>query len=355
MENWLRTCREYSEITVKMVRKESPDNTFGWGTTLEQMWQETVRPKGLLLTGPDGCGKHTAAAHMLRILLQQRYDCVIIEDTVMEAVCEIQPLTSWIDDALAQKRKLCVMVDQLTDETKRSKLFSYLGRRVRKNSLTPDTKDALFVIVIEREYKQMPAALRQNLLSCVMTLPAAEFREAFLQNCLSDTFGIDLRQYAGEELYQITEGLTYAQLKDLSYQIGLAIHSISPEDIPEEILDLAKKQRPCAAEMSADERLCDFMETIPELIDHIEENASERAKLFLQELSSAIEKLPAVQYSGTEVRTDALQTNESQNLSMTAAQAAFNQEKEEDRIRNMAPADLIGDLLNTAEMEELFA
>lgn len=352
MENWLKICQEYSEIAVKMFREEPPDDTFGWGLTLTQLWQERVRPKGLLLTGPDGCGKHTAAAHMLHILLQEHYDCVVIEDTAVEATCEIQPLISWMDDALAQKRKLCVIVDQLTDEAKRGKLFSYFGRRIRRNSLTPDTKETLFVIVIEREYKHMPTALRQNLLSCVMTLPAAEFREVFLQNCLSDTFGIDLRQYAGEELYQITEGLTYAQLKDLSYQIGLAIHSIPTEDIPEEILDLAKKQRSCAAEMPADERLCDFMETLPALIDHIEEAASDRAKLFLQELSSMVEKLPAVHYSGAEVRINELQTNGAP-ASSTAAQTERGEEEE--RIRNLAPTDLIGELLSTAEMEEPFA
>ena len=356
MENWLKICQEYSEITVKMVRKEPPDDFFGWGATLEQLWQESVRPKGLLLTGPDGCGKHTAAAHMLRILLQERYDCVVIEDTVLEALCEIQPLISWMDNALAQKRKLCVMVDQLTDETKRSELFSYLGRCIRKNSLTPATKDALFVIVIEREYQQMPAALRQNLLSCVMTRLSAEYCKDFLEHRFKDgSLGVNWREFETEELYQITEGFTYAQLKDLSYQIALAIHVDPTEGTQEVILDLARAQKSYNAEMSVGDRLCDFMETIPALIDHIEETASERAKLFLQELSSAIEKLPAVQYSGTAVRTDALQTNESQNLSMTAAQAAFDEEKEAERVKNQAPKDMIDEFLNLAGIEDPFA
>ena len=342
----MKLLQEQSEVAAGLVQSEIPDD-FGWGYTLEQMWKERSRPKGLLLTGPDGCGKHTAAAHMLRILQGEHYDCAVITDSVLEALRELPPLTDWMDD----KQKICVIVDQLTDKTIRSKLLSYLGRRISRNSLISDTAGKLFVIVIEREYSNMPAELRRNLLNCTMSLPASEFREVFLENQLSDLFDIDWTQYTSEEFDHLTEGLTYAQLKDLSYQIGLAIQSSSPDKVQEEILQLAKAQKVCSSERSAAERLCDFMDTIPELIDRIEEASSERSKAFLQELASAIEKLPAVQYGGT-----VLSNNAPETASASAAQAvqdeAAMQKAEEERIRNMPPNELIAEVFSLAGLDE---
>lgn len=344
MPNWLQICREYTEYAVKLIRAETPDDTFGWGATFQQMWTETVRPNGLLLTGPYGCGKHTAAAHMLHILLAEDYECAIINDDVVLAEDSVPEMKSWIDENIGQKHKLCVVVDQLTDGMKRGELLSYLGQRLNKNRVTPEAKDDLFLILIEHEEACVPALLRRNLLRCAMSLPSAEYRQVFLENYLYNTFQINLKYYANDELLHCTEGFTYAQLKDLAYQIGLMIRMDDSDGIDEYIEQLAKDQAPDCAKGSVTERLCDFIDVLPKIIQDFEDESAARADHLVKELSGLFGKLLSHRdmSSINDNGNFSAQTNTSKSMD---SDSFCNREKE--RIENMVPSELYDDLFGS--------
>lgn len=341
--NWLQICREYTEYAVKLIRAEAPDDTFGWGATFQQMWTEAFRPNGLLLTGPDGCGKHTAAAHMLLILLAENYECAIINNDVVLAEDSVPEIKSWIDENIGQKHKLCVVVDQLTDAMKRGELLSYLGQRLNKNRVTPAAKDALFFILIENEEACVPALLRRNLLRCAMSLPAAEYRQVFLENYLQNRFKINLKYYANDELLNYTEGYTYAQLKDLAYQIGLMIRMDDSDGIDEYIEQLAKDQAPDSAKHSVTEKLCDFIDVLPKIIQDLENESAARADQLVKGLSGLFEKsLSHREPSSVNDNNYPAQTNTSNRMDSNSFRKS-----EMDRIENSAPSELYDDLFGT--------
>lgn len=346
--NWLQTCRKYTDYAVKLIYEEAPDDTFGWGATFQQMWTEAFHPNGLLLTGADGCGKHTAAAHMLRILLEENYECVIINNDVVSADNSIPEMKSWLNENIDQKHKLCVVVDQLTDTTKRGELFSYFGQRFSQNRITQTQKNALFLIVIENEETCIPALLRRNLLRCVMSLPTAEFRQVFLENYMNNTFKINLKYYANDELLKCTEGFTYAQLKDLAYQIGLMIRMDDSEGIEEYIVQLAKDQAPDRVKYSVTEKLCDFIDMLPNFIQNLEDNSAAHAEHLVKELSGLVSKLMSHSEpnSGNDKRN--MQPQPEANVPIDSNHF---RSREKERINNMAPSELWEDLFGALQNE----
>ena len=60
------------ESILEYILSKELDDTFGWGKLLcsyLNVSEEMMRTKrGLLLTGPRGCGKHTAAYHVVKYL-----------------------------------------------------------------------------------------------------------------------------------------------------------------------------------------------------------------------------------------------------------------------------------------------
>lgn len=346
--NWLQTCQEYTEYAVKLIYAEALDDTFGWGATFQQMWKETFRPNGLLLTGPYGCGKHTAAAHMLRILLAENYECAIINNDVVSFENSVPEISSWLDENIDRKHKLCIIVDQLTDATKRGNLLSYFSQRLRKNRVTSEEKNALFLIVIENEEACIPVLLRRNLLRCTMSLPTAEYRQAFLENYLYNMFKINLKYYANDELLKCTEGFTYAQLKDLAYQIGLMIRMDDSDGIDEYIVQLAKDQAPDNAKPSAIEKLCDFIDMLPKLIQELEDESAVRADHLVKELFGLISKSLSHRELGP--------TNDNKDLPVEANMDKNKdrnsfRDREIERLEKIAPAELYDELFGMLAYE----
>ena len=238
--DWLKICQRYTE-TIMRIAEEELDDTSGWGVIFRQMRREFFRPNGLLLTGPDGCGKHTAALHMLQILQQEQYGCVAINESVMDAVTGVQELGYWIDERMEEQQDLCIIVDQLADTDRRRDLFYYFAQRLSRNQGNLEIKDSLFLIVIEPEENGIPTLLRRNLMHCAMRMPSFKYRCMFLEKYLLKTFHYKLKANESEELAGCTDGFTYVQLKDLAYQIGLMINlNPSESGIVEDIVQMIK-------------------------------------------------------------------------------------------------------------------
>ena len=82
LQEWLdKTLQDSANLEYDIFLEEL-DDTFGWGEILELMWYKLPQPcaGGILLTGPDGCGKHTAAAHMVRLAVKGGHLGVVFLD-----------------------------------------------------------------------------------------------------------------------------------------------------------------------------------------------------------------------------------------------------------------------------------
>lgn len=330
---WLRLCGENTAATLNQVRRGEIDDSFGWGAVLEAMWKRPDHPSGLLLTGQEGCGKHTAQAHMLRLLLNDGYEVLIISDDVFpenpSGTAEI------LEQYLSKKQKICVVLDQLT-QTRRN-FVSCCGRMMER------VKD-MFLILLEQEPDWMPSTLRSRLLRCHMNLPAAENRWEFMKGYLEQCFGLQLRYYVKEEqLNPKTAGFTYAQLKDLTYNMGLMIEMDDSDGIGEYLVQFAEEQAALPQRGEGNDllhdQLCDLVEQLPNLLKTMQEEASARSQRFAETLAEAIS-----QGGGIVMQSVSAGQSGAKAQSNTVDEAQFT-ESESERIRNMAPAALFEDLI----------
>ncbi len=280
---------------------EPPDNTFGWGTMLGQMWQERVRPSGLLLLGPDGCGKHTAALHMMRVVSDDEYEFAVVNDEVLARCGDVTELAGWVEEHVKTKLPLCLVLDQPSDRKKRKALLSALAVLMAR-SRSGGNRQLLFLICIGISGRELPSQLRTGLMRCVMTLPTAVYRQVFLQKQLQEQFQIELEDCAGEELIARTEGFTYAQLRDLAYQIGLTARMYGTEDIEPDILQLVSDQQSITEEDVPDvpqedgltqlaERVGSLIEMLPLLLKAVSEGADKRMQTLAESLVEAASRI----------------------------------------------------------------
>ena len=246
MDAWLDRILQRGRILADYYGSLSPDDAFGWGKTLRQMWfpQPDSRPTGtgVLLVGPEGCGKHTAAAHLIRELMAENrgYALALLrpEDLPVNDSDELHcRLTSLLGCFLDRKQGLCLILEQLLHSPQGRKAAHFLGEMLclyclRRPAGIPSNgpKDAalqsesaadgaelppLFLAVIEESEKGIPALLRSRLQLCRMTPPDEEHREAFINSHYDQTESFIPGHISTYDFLQRTEGLSYAQLEDL--------------------------------------------------------------------------------------------------------------------------------------------
>jgi hypothetical protein len=73
--DWKTSVIERSELLEQYYMGIAPDDSFNWGERLKNLWHTIPMPSGLgvLIIGKDGCGKHTAAAHLLSFFLNSSH------------------------------------------------------------------------------------------------------------------------------------------------------------------------------------------------------------------------------------------------------------------------------------------
>lgn len=336
---WLSLCKQNTDAVVRGVSRGELDDSFGWGAMLEAMWKRSDRPSGLLLTGQAGCGKHMAQAHMLRLLMNDGYDVLIISDDVFEEGIRGAEVSEVLEQQFGRGKKLCIVLDQLTKV--RDALVSCCGRMLASEG------NALFVILLEETAGRIPSMLRDKLLRCHMNLPAAENRWAFMEGYLERHFGLKLRYYVKEETMNAhTKGFTYAQLKDLTYNIGITLEMDASDGIDEYLIAFAQEQ--AIAPQSGEEndllraQLGDLVERLPELLKTMQEEAAARSDRFADKLSEAI-----IQGSGIALQNASVGQSAAQSAAQSQRTAIDDKQfesSEKSRIENMAPDVLYEEL-----------
>lgn len=276
------------------------DDTFGWGERFQQM-KGFNTPCGLLLTGPDGCGKHTAAAHMLGLLNNSHYALLLNGRELCADGFAIAKLrlryaldhTFVADNGVA--RPWCLILEDLEDCSFRQELFTWLGQALSFEWFgETDNPGPLFLILIDAIAEDIPSILRRHLRLCRMSLPSADRRRAYFEKIdfLSDTVNMDL-------LVHSTDGLTYAQMVDLArnLQCSLVEGIVGFEKMRDEtLMDFLAGQYP-------EQPLGDPLQSLAESARQFVEMHAGMPVNYAPQSMPAAQSLPASSHQSIELRT----------------------------------------------------
>lgn len=242
LQQWLEDTLQSSANMEYDIFQQELDDTFGWGELLEMMWYELKKPcaGGVLLTGPDGCGKHTAAAHMVQLAVKKNsFGTVFLDglDFCGEGFAWLRDrLNGLLDQFYDRNQGLCLVLENLETLPWRRELMTFLGRTLgdyRRGSGNPEASafPSLFLVLLDRQEEDIPAVLRGKMRLCRMSLPNRTRRERFLKK-----FGASFQSFVSmDQLAQATEGATYAQLMAIVENVANLV-SCREEQLPEEEL-----------------------------------------------------------------------------------------------------------------------
>lgn len=271
LQEWLdKTLQDSADLEYDIFLEEL-DDTFGWGEILELMWYKLPQPcaGGILLTGPDGCGKHTAAAHMVRLAVKRgRLGVVFLDgaDFYAQSLSWLQErLNLILDQFYDQEQGLCLVMENLEDLPWRKELLTFLGRTLRDYSRgtgnVQDAFPALFLVLLDRQEETVPPILRNKLRLCRMSLPNLVRRKQFLAK-----YAANIRSFVPmDQFAQATEGASYAQLRALVENVSDLVDCRDEQLSEEEFLRFLVEQMP----LQTERQLTVLTETVRELIARI--------------------------------------------------------------------------------------
>lgn len=275
LQSWLEqldhTMKPFYDFIDSIDSNDIPlDDTFGWGARLRHMWSVTKdRPCGLLLTGPNGCGKHTAATHMFHILYENYYAILLHGADLCAGGYEAAKarLLRVIRKYGEEENPLCLILEGMEGCDCRQELFSCLGQVLTTAWMKDPALPPLFVILIDSNEADIPSILRSRLRLCRMSLPSASRRRALLSRSvpmLETAVNFDL-------LVEATGGATYAQLGDLAQNLWSVINCLPADQASftdEELREFLEDQLPAP---KADNALQSLAQSARQLIDQLPE------------------------------------------------------------------------------------
>lgn len=215
-KEWIEQTVELSESLWAYHKQQHLDDSFGWGEIFQRHAQSAgITASGLLLTGPAGCGKHTAAVHMIKHLSYNGYSPVFLDGEAL-ADWDLPRFKEAFDGLLDHyydlTQNLCVCLENAKQCPFRQGMLSYLGQTLNTYFLGRDTYEyTVFLILIDEEESDIPSILRNRLRLCRMNLPGEGNRLVFFKNRCDA-----IKPYIEPDVFvRETAGLTYAQLRDL--------------------------------------------------------------------------------------------------------------------------------------------
>lgn len=270
LKSWLEEAIHGTAPFGILSGDEGLDDTFGWGARFEKMWNGqilTPDSHGLILTGPDGCGKHTAAAHMFHTLITT-HNALLLDgrDLCAGGYIAATHRLRYALDHLSDGYPWCLILEGLEDCEFRRELFSWLGQALSFEWFTETGNSPPFLILIDALVEDIPSVLRRHLRLCRMALPGAGRRRSYFFRAFPHSFNIDI-------LVKSTDGLTYAQMVDLARNLECARDPQYPMS-NEELQEFLQEQYPVPAvpddplkSLAQSARL--FVEQLPELMTHM--------------------------------------------------------------------------------------
>lgn len=232
---WLeQVVKQSEEDEESLLNSENPDDTCEWGALLSGALEtrEFLGPvSGFLLTGPSGCGKHTAAQIAAKALVRKGDNelCFVhisgaklaeYADSPAEIKDRIQALMDYFSSEESD-RGPCFLFDQMERCFCREEAEQMLAERFRRFRFD---QIPLFVFWICQNHVPVSASLQRELRRFVLKEPDSSKRETFLRKQAGDMEQeLEDCHISYELLAEKTEGFTYKQLDDLLYSLKLRL------------------------------------------------------------------------------------------------------------------------------------
>lgn len=269
-EAWLDGILNSAAVMEAYIDRQELDDSFGWGALLDAMWfsenGKRLSGSGVLLTGPDGSGKHTAAYHMIKGLLSRKYAHVFLTDEdfdaqVIGAESAKERLRRLLDRFYDQDQALCIVLEQAGAFQNIQSVLRFLGETLCEYWLCEDYPP-LFVILIASDDPPVPAPLRGRLRLCRMSLPGEDRRRTFLENRAGD-----LRHYVPfHTLVSQTDGMSYGELSDVVDHIRTFVDLTDSAISEEKAAAFIQEQKPRPVRVQLPEKVETLIDALPQLL-----------------------------------------------------------------------------------------
>lgn len=301
---WVNRIEAKSGVYADFLFTQPTDNTFGWRERLETQLTGIVenleRPAGLLITGPEGCGRHTVMIHALKLLCDdyQQFAAVFLTAEDLEddtgnfdlAQQKMETLFAKYRDQAAEDRKLFLVVDEIDDYPFRSALLKFLEKTVCEYRLEKEQEAELFLVLFQNTPFRVPAVMKGLLYPCSMVYPDRAHRQHFVEDYTEDMY----KALPMEMLLDETEGYSYAELLAM-VKNAQTMFLQTEEKLSEKTMKalLEERQMPVKAE-SEKERLFQKIEkaldSLPELLEKLGQNVGNTGLSSMQRTRLPIEE-----------------------------------------------------------------
>ncbi len=282
---WISNVKDQSCDFNAYLNCNELDDSFGWGTMLKRYLGSDslqVRSKrGLLLTGPYGCGKHTAAYHAVKHLSsleEGAFESIFLSGrdfSFDECGLVYEYLNALLDEFNDANQNLCLVLENPELSIQSDELLKWLGQFSCMYSYSDWA--SLCIIVITENEMTIPQVLRERLHQCRMCLPNRSARIKYLENHVGRILEVLLNdKYTPsvtlDSLADYTENFTYAQLRDLTTnaEMYVQVFDISSEDECERFLNMISEQLPAQEGHTLKEelfvKLISLIDDLPEML-----------------------------------------------------------------------------------------
>lgn len=346
-QEWLERIEDETSAYAGFLlsQLDTLDDTFDWGARLAQLFADQANQNeklaGLLITGPEGCGRHTILVNVIGMRCGTDGVVALTGNALvegMETVSEVRERLS----ALFQKywetepQNLCLIVEDLEDCPYRDFILRFLQTKLCASRcpqvVSEDSAEEytpapnLFLVLVQREPTRLPAVLKQLLYHCRVQYPNRARREVFLRGRCKE---LSDKAPSMDHLLDETEGFSYAELLNLLRNIQMVAPGKNDQISDELMEELLEEQRPAPPTETAKERLFQKLEQT------------------LDSLPDILEKLG--QSTGNAPR----QSNDFHEE--TTTQKLSNEEEEKNRIDEMCGEDLTNEYFGKELVAQIYA
>ena len=245
---WLEKNAKESKRYSERLRALTPDDSSGWGNRLMNFAVANDSPcycPGVLLIGPNGCGKHNAVCFLNQELLQLYRGCQFCflygdmlndeYDSFAELEENLNALLDARYDVFAKSDKndsgaLCIILEEPEEYSCAKQLYRFLGQNHSEYLLANDYP-LFFIIVIAQSMPDIDSVLRKNLMLCRLTCPDTAKRKLFFKRNAAVIPG----DISMDWLASRTEGFSYTGLIDLIRQ--LATESAINDNLSDDVIN----------------------------------------------------------------------------------------------------------------------
>ena len=318
IQEWIDDIENTANMYGDYFYQQNPDDTCGWKARISELLYGDELPAGLLITGPEGCGRHTILTDAVKMLYDMDFSVDYLtgydlEDETATFTLARQRLSALLEMYRKKQEKFCIVLDEMEDYPFRDALLKFLEKTVCEYQNTDNSYPSLLFILFQNAPFHLPAVLKKMLYPCCVQYPNRTQRSRFLNGqlkSLCDHLSMDV-------LLDKTEGSSYAELVNLVKNIKIVAKCWNGEVSQAKVEELVEEQRlPVPTEMAKERlfrKLEQALDSLPDLLGKIGSgnlNGTQQAVPVTQQQKTEVPKDPAAYLASQEQRLMEMPGNE---------------------------------------------